>query len=69
VHSPTHQVAPVRDAANAAAKSLFSVVNPFKAYELLPALFDGMQQVCHWPALMLHMCLCMCLHVAGSSVL
>jgi len=48
LNAAADKVASVRDQAVASAKALFAVVNPFKAYELLPHMFDGMQQARNW---------------------
>lgn len=42
------KVAPVRAAAEAAAKALFAVINPYSTEDVLPALFDGMAQARNW---------------------
>mmetsp|Transcript_33591 Transcript_33591/g.74378 ORF Transcript_33591/g.74378 Transcript_33591/m.74378 type:complete len:1029 (+) Transcript_33591:223-3309(+) len=42
------KVAPVRAAAEAAAKALFATINPYSTEDVLPALFDGMAQARNW---------------------
>ena len=42
------KVAPVRTAAEDAAKALFAILNPYSTQDVLPALFDGMSQARNW---------------------
>ena len=42
------KVAPVRTAAEEAAKALFAILNPYSTQDVLPALFEGMGQARNW---------------------
>lgn len=42
------KVAPVRTAAEDAAKALFAILNPYSTQDVLPALFEGMGQARNW---------------------